>query len=109
MHARICMSDNAAPPSVRYDNSMTAIFAHRRRAAAAALATNNQVIVPPIALLSGAGTLTADATVMPDWTAVRAEMIARLDAIEAGVLKIRPFLETVVAAYPERRHNNPPQ
>jgi hypothetical protein len=65
--------------------------------------------VPP----SGAGTLTADASVLPDWAAVRAEMVGRLDAIEVGFEKIRPFLETIEAGNRERAaqigHNNPPE
>jgi hypothetical protein len=63
-------------------------------------------------LLAAQSLAVADASVLPDWTAARVEMIARLDAIEAGFQKIRPFLEAVDAAYREYGqigHNNPPE
>jgi hypothetical protein len=122
------------PPFVQNDDSaaiVANVMAHRRRAYAAALAYSGSGPLTPIVLeqpdhprsflwpgvqgeaaLPGGGALTADATVVPDWTAVRADMIARLDAIEAGFQKIRPLLEAVDAAYRERGqigHNNPPE
>ena len=118
-------------PFVPFDDTanMTAIrAAHRRRASAAlfgsegtasglgaasaigssvAMATGTASDSSAV-MASGAATL----TLMPDWTALRAEMIGRLDAIEVGFPKIRPFLEVVEAAYRERGqigHNNPPE
>jgi hypothetical protein len=79
------------------------------------LATDVATIGLPVeaVALIGAGTLTADASVLPDWASARAEMIGWLDAIEEGFQKIRPFLETVEAGYRERTaqigHNNPPE
>jgi hypothetical protein len=99
---------------VQNDNSaaMIANFAaRRRRAFAAALAYTGSGPTTPI-VLQGEGMLTADATILPDWTALRAELIRRLDAIEAGFQKIRPFLEFIETAYGESGsqigHNKPP-
>ncbi len=84
-------------PFVPFDDTanMTAIrAAHRRRASAALFGSEGTA--------SGLGAASA----------LRAEMIGRLDAIEVGFPKIRPFLEVVEAAYRERGqigHNNPPE
>src|ERR1700746_1515989 len=111
------MSDDqkdGSPPFVQNDNSaaMIANFAaRRRRAFAAALAYTGSGPTTPI-VLQGEGMLTADATILPDWTELRAELIRRLDAIEAGFQKIRPFLEFIETAYGESGsqigHNKPP-
>jgi hypothetical protein len=100
------------PPFVQNDDSanMTANFAaRRRRAYAAALTYSGSGPIMPLPL-QGEGRFTADARVLPDWTAQRAEIIGLLDAIETGFQKIRPFLEVAEAAYREGAgHNKPPE
>lgn len=109
-----------APSFVPDDNrsaAMAAIFARRRRWRASRAVLDSDVTGPPTAaasiaassagvVLSAAGTLTAGASVLPDWTALRAEIIARLDASDAGFQKL-------LEAYCERAgkigHNNPPE
>jgi hypothetical protein len=106
--------------------------AQRRRGYGAALA-GGSLIIPPQeptyhpapfvqagvqVAVSGAATLTVDTTLLSDitvlspWVAVRAEMIARLDAIEAGLHRIAPVIEAFETAYREHArigHNNPPE
>jgi hypothetical protein len=114
----IFMSDDRKdelPPFVQNDDSATMIAnfaARRRRAYAAALNYSGSGPIMPLPL-QGEGRFTADARILPDWTALRAELIGRLDAIEAGFQKIRPFLEFVEAAYRESGgqigHDKPPE
>jgi hypothetical protein len=103
------------PPFVQNDDSATMIAnfaARRRRAYAAALAYSGSGPIMPLPL-QGEGRFTADARVLPDWTAQRAEIIGLLDAIETGFEKIGPFLELAEAAYREGAaqlgHNKPPE
>lgn len=112
------MSDDrkdGLPPFVQNDDSaaMVANFAaRRRRAYAAALAYSGSGPVTPL-VLQGEGGLAADASVLPDWTALRAEIIGLLTAVETGFQKIRPFVERAEAAYREGAgqigHNRPPE
>jgi hypothetical protein len=107
-----------AVPFVPYDDTpnIAAIHAQRRRAYSAVLGSTNDVF-PPMSTaggtaLSAVGTLTVDTTVVSPWSAVRSEMIARLDAIEAGLRTISPFIEAFETAYREHArigHNNPPE
>ena len=102
----------------------------RWRPSRAVLDTNDvfppsrSVIVPPQqppenlqpVLSSGVGpidiSLSHTVSVVPDWRAVRAEMIPRLDAIEAGLRELAPVIERFEVAYREHArigHNNPPE
>ena len=62
---------------------------------------------------SGAGrykSLRHAVSVVPDWPALRAEMIPRLDAIEAALRDLAPAIERFEVAYREHAqigHNNP--
>jgi len=119
-------------PFVPYDDSsMNPHIYARRRRLNAALDTNNQVfpplrnvIVPPQqppenpqpVLSPGLGptdiSLVHTVSVVPDWPAVRAEMIPRLDAIEAGLRELAPVIQRFEVAYREHArigHNNPPE
>lgn len=108
-----------APPFVPDDNrsaAMAAIFARRRRWRASRAVLDSGVIGPPIAAsiagssagiaLGAPGTLIADASVLPDWTALRAEIIPRLDALDAGFHKL---LEAYREQAGQIGHNNPPE
>jgi hypothetical protein len=60
------------------------------------------------AMASGAATL----ILMPDWVGLRAELNARLDAIEAGLRAVAPVIQSFETAYREHArigHNNPPE
>jgi hypothetical protein len=113
------------PPFVQNDDSanMIAIRAAQRRRGYGAVLAGGNVIIPPQepsyhpapfvqTSLQGAGGLGADASVLSPWEALRAELIPRLDAIEAGLRAIAPVIEGFEAAYREHArigHNNPPE
>jgi hypothetical protein len=62
--------------------------------------------------LRGEGGFTVAETVLSPWAAVRVEMVAKLDAIEAGLQRIAPVIEAFETAYREHArigHNNPPE
>jgi hypothetical protein len=64
------------------------------------------------AAVAGVGGFGGDITVLSPWVAVRAEMITRLDAIEAGLRAFAPVIERSEAAYREHARigdNNPPE
>jgi len=111
--------------------AIDAIHLQRRRAYAAMLASSVGGSSTPIVLedgstpivreeppglqgevaLQGEGRLTVSETVLSPWAAVRVEMVAKLDAIEAGLQRIAPVIETFATAYREHArigHNNPP-
>jgi hypothetical protein len=71
---------------------------------------------PPPALSSGVGpveiSLGHTVSVVTDWPALRAEMIPRLDSIEARLRELAPVIERFEVAYREHArigHNNPPE
>jgi hypothetical protein len=62
--------------------------------------------------LRGEGRFTVAETVLSPWAAVRVEMAAKLDAIEAGLQRIAPVIEAFETAYRKHArigHNNPPE
>jgi hypothetical protein len=104
--------------------------AQRRRASAAALVGSTSGTSTPIVLgggplgsapigstpiggaLSAVGGLAADTTALSPWVALRAELIPRLDAIEAALRALAPVIESFETAYREQArigHNNPPE
>lgn len=116
-------------PNDDFSNMIAARAARRRRARAAVLDLMSGPLMgrvlgggplgsapigstPIGGALSAVGALAADTTVLSPWVAVRAEMIPRLDAIEAGLRELAPVIERFEAAYREHArigHNNPPE
>jgi hypothetical protein len=117
-----------------YVAALSANDIQRRRVTAAALAGASSVIVPPqqppqnpqpvlssgvvvpvgISLGGLGQTVTVDPVPTPihDWPPVRAEMLSRLETVEAGFRKIAPFLAALETAYGERGKlgdNYPPE
>jgi hypothetical protein len=119
--------------SQREAANMSAIrAAQRRKASAAALANSGSGDSTPLVLqqppdqprsvispgphgaaaFAGAGRFAPDATVLSAWASVRPEVMAKLEAIEAGLRAIAPVIQSFDTAYRERArigHNNPPE
>jgi len=91
--------------------------AQRRRAYAAALAYSGSggstpIVLEGAAAFAGAGHFAPDATVLSAWASVRPELMAKLDAIEAGLRALAPVIQSFETAYREHArigHNNPPE
>jgi hypothetical protein len=86
-----------------YAASLTANDIQRRRSTAATLAGTSNLNV---------NLIVTPQQPIPDWSAVRAEMLGRLERIEASFQNIAPFLAALEAAYGERGQlgdNYPPE